>query len=95
MTRSPTLNQDSSYPDSDGQPMADKTKQFNWIVYIKLGCEALFKHDPNVFVAGDLLWYPVEGSKTIKAAPDTMVIFGHLKGESPETTLCERGSYQQ
>nr|WP_242036683.1 Uma2 family endonuclease [Leptolyngbya sp. FACHB-321] len=60
-----------------------------------MGCEALFKHDPNVFIAGDLLWYPVEGSKTIKAAPDTMVIFGRPKGESPETTLCERGSYQQ
>lgn len=87
MTRSPALNPDISYPDSDGQPMADNTKQFNWIVYIKLGCEALFKDDPTVFVAGDLLWYPVEGSNTIKAAPDTMVIFGRPKGD--------RGSYQQ
>ena len=87
MTRSPALNQDISYPDSDGQPMADNTKQFNWIVYIKLGCEALFKHDPNVFVAGDLLWYPVQGDNTIRAAPDTMVIFGRPKGD--------RGSYQQ
>ncbi len=87
MTRSPALNHGISYPDSDGQPMADNTKQFNWIVYIKLGCEALFKDDPTVFVAGDLLWYPVEGSNTIKAAPDTMVIFGRPKGD--------RGSYQQ
>lgn len=87
MTRSPALNQGISYPDSDGQPMADNTKQFNWIVTIKLGCEALFKDDPTVFVAGDLLWYPVEGDNTIKAAPDTMVIFGRPKGD--------RGSYQQ
>lgn len=87
MTRSPALNPDISYPDSDGQPIADNTKQFNWIVYIKLGCEALFKDDPTVFVAGDLLWYPVEGSNTSKAAPDTMVIFGRPKGD--------RGSYQQ
>jgi len=28
------------YPDSDGQPMADNTKQFNWIVLIKEGLEA-------------------------------------------------------
>jgi hypothetical protein len=28
------------------------------------GCDALFKDDPNVFVAGDLLWYPVEGKNT-------------------------------
>ncbi|SRR5579883_2064783 len=87
MTRSPALNQEIHYPDSDGQPMADNTKQFNWIVTIKLGCEALFKDDPNVFVAGDLLWYPVEGDNTIKAAPDTMVVFGRPKGD--------RGSYQQ
>jgi Uma2 family endonuclease len=87
MTRSPALNQGISYPDSDGQPMADNTKQFNWIVTIKLGCEALFKDDPTVFVAGDLLWYPVEGDNTIRAAPDTMVIFGRPKGD--------RGSYQQ
>lgn len=43
------------YPDSDGQPMADNTKQFRWIVTIKEGLEWLFKNDPNVFVAGDLL----------------------------------------
>lgn len=86
MTRSPTLPE-VSYPDSDGQPMSDNTKQFNWIVSIKLGGEALFQHDPNVFVAGDLLWYPMQGSNTIKAAPDTMVVFGRPKGE--------RGSYQQ
>lgn len=87
MTRSPALNQDIIYPDSDGQPMSDNTKQFNWIVYIKLGCEALFKDDPNVFVAGDLLWYPVGGDNKTRTAPDVMVVFGRPKGD--------RGSYQQ
>jgi len=42
--------------------MADNTKQFRWIVTIKEGLEWLFQDDPNVFVAGDLLWYPVEGN---------------------------------
>ncbi|NJP09565.1 MAG: Uma2 family endonuclease [Leptolyngbyaceae cyanobacterium RU_5_1] len=87
MTSSPALKQDIVYPDSDGQPMAENTKQFNWIVYVKLGCEALFKDDPNVFIAGDLLWYPVEGNNTLKTAPDTLVVFGRPKGD--------RGSYQQ
>ena len=50
------------YPDDDGQPMAENTLQFKWIVLIKEGLETLFHHDPNVFVAGDLLWYPVEGA---------------------------------
>ncbi|PZO61284.1 MAG: hypothetical protein DCF15_00465 [Phormidesmis priestleyi] len=75
------------YPDSDGQPMADNTKQFQWIVDIKENLEAIFAADPNVFVAGDLLWYPVEGSNTIRRAPDAMVAFGRPKGD--------RGSYMQ
>jgi Uma2 family endonuclease len=76
-----------TYPDSDGQPMADNTKQFRWIVTIKENLEALFADNPEVFVAGDLLWYPVEGNNTIRRAPDTMVAFGRPKGD--------RGSYQQ
>lgn len=68
------------YPDSDGQPRAENTLQFRWIVTIQGGLDALFAHDPNVFVAGDLLWYPVEGSNTIRVAPDVMVAFGRPKG---------------
>ena len=75
------------YPDSDGQPMADNTKQFRWIVLIKENWELLFANAPDVFVAGDLLWYPVEGHQEIRVAPDAMVVFGRLKGD--------RGSYRQ
>lgn len=48
------------YPESDGQPMADNTKQFEYIVTIKGGLDALFRERDDVCVAGDLLWYPVE-----------------------------------
>ena len=75
------------YPESDGNPMADNTKQFNWIVKIKENLEILFRSNPDVFVAGDLFWYPVKGSNKIKLAPDTMVVFGRPKGH--------RGSYKQ
>lgn len=75
------------YPDSDGKPMAENTLQFQWIVTIQGGLDALFRNDPNVFVAGDLLWYPVQGQPTIRTAPDAMVVFGRPKGY--------RGSYQQ
>ena len=71
------------YPSSDGQPMAESTIQYKLIVKIKEGCEALFKNDPNVFIAADLLWYPVEGRPDISQAPDTMVIFGRPKDERP------------
>ncbi|MBW4551088.1 MAG: Uma2 family endonuclease [Aphanocapsa sp. GSE-SYN-MK-11-07L] len=78
---------DVVYPDSDGKPMADNTKQFRWIVVIEQNLEWLFEGNPEVFVAGDLLWYPVEGNNTLRIAPDALVVFGRPKGE--------RGSYQQ
>jgi Uma2 family endonuclease len=75
------------YPDSDGKPMADNTEQFQWIVTIKENLELIYADDPNVFVAGDLLWYPVEGNNTICQAPDALVALTRPKGY--------RGSYKQ
>ena len=82
-----SLKRDIIYPDSDGQPMADNTKQFRWIVLLKENLECLFANDPQVFVAGDLLWYPVEGRPDIRVAPDVFVVLGRPKGD--------RGSYRQ
>ncbi len=74
------------YPDSDGKPMADNTKQFEWIVKVKENLEQIFADNPDVFVAGDLLWYPEEGNNKLRIAPDAMVVFGRPKGH--------RGSYR-
>jgi Uma2 family endonuclease len=75
------------YPESDGLPMSDNTKQFRWIVTIQGGLDALFRHREDVLVVGNLLWYPVEGDNKTRAAPDAMVVFGRPKGD--------RGSYLQ
>ncbi|MGJ0607172.1 Uma2 family endonuclease [Cylindrospermopsis raciborskii] len=82
-----TIASEIVYPESDGEPMADNTRQFTWIVKIKENLEILFKYNADVFVAGDLFWYPVKGSNKIKLAPDTMVVFGRPKAH--------RGSYRQ
>ena len=74
------------YPDSDGNPMSDNTEQYRWIVMIKENLEIIFANDPNVFIAGDLLWYPVRYIPK-RMAPDVMVVFGRPKGR--------RGSYKQ
>ena len=88
MVKSPSLNTSSiTYPDSDGQPMADNTLQFSWIVVIKENLELQFAEVPDVFIAGDLLWYPVQGNPKLRQAPDAMVVFGRPKGY--------RGSYKQ
>lgn len=82
-----SAQQDIIYPDSDGQPMSDNTKQFRCIVTTQGGIDVLFQNEPNVFVAGDLLWYPIEGDNKTRIAPDVMVVLGRPKGD--------RGSYQQ
>ncbi len=78
---------DIHYPESDGKPMADNTRQFKLIVMIKENLEIWFAAMAHVFIAGDLLWYPVQGDNTTRMAPDAMVVFGAGKGD--------RGSYQQ
>lgn len=75
------------YPDSDGMPMAENTLQYEWIVAVRYGLDDLFADRKDVFVAADLLWYPVEGRPDLRLAPDVMVAFGRPKGY--------RGSYQQ
>ncbi len=80
------------YPQSDGKPMAEGTEQYDWIVMIKENLEILFAHNPKVFIAADLLWYPVpvpegtpdseiEPPSVRSQAPDVMVIFDRPKGK--------------
>ncbi len=67
--------------------MAENTIQYQYIITIQVGLDALFTDDPDVFVAADLFWYPVEDHPEIKTAPDVMIAFGASKGD--------RGSYRQ
>jgi Uma2 family endonuclease len=75
------------YPESDGKPMAENTVQYRWITTIQGNLDILFHDRPDVFVAGDNFWYPVEGEPGICLAPDVYVAFGRPKGD--------RGSYKQ
>jgi Uma2 family endonuclease len=87
MTDQSSTLTDVFYPESDGQPIADNTKQYQWIVVIKENLEILLEKNLDAFIAGDLLWYPIEGDNVTRLAPDVMVVLGRPKGD--------RGSYQQ
>ena len=78
---------DPEYPSSDGQPMSDNTKQFQWIVAVQGGLATQYVDDPDVAVFGNLLWYPVQGQPKVRVGPDVMVVLGRPKGD--------RGSYIQ
>lgn len=62
-------------------------RQIDWENNIKSNLDWLFAQDDRVLVAGDLLWYPIEGDNKKRQAPEVMVVFGRPKGD--------RGSYQQ
>jgi Uma2 family endonuclease len=74
------------YPESDGKPMADNTKQARWMVVFHGNLEALFR-DQVVFVALDLMWYARKDFPGENAAPDVFVVFGRPPGD--------RTSYKQ
>ena len=75
------------YPETDGQPMSENTRQFQWIVMLADNLAALYHDLPDVFVCGNQNWYPVKGAPEICNAPDVYVVFGRPKGH--------RSSYRQ
>jgi Uma2 family endonuclease len=75
------------YPETDGQPMAESTTQYNLITMLKDGIDALFADRDDIFTAADLFWYPVKGNSGLRVAPDVMVVFGRPRGD--------RSSYKQ
>jgi len=76
------------YPDSDGQPMAENTLQYRWIVRLVSNLQHVLR-DQVAFIAGDLLWYPIEVERppALAVAPDVLVVLGRPAGD--------RGSYKQ
>jgi Uma2 family endonuclease len=79
------------YPEDDGQPMSDNTKQFRWIVVLFGNLAALFHDRADVLVGGNLLWYPVEGRPELRAAPDVFVVFGRPRGDRRSYKQWEEG----
>jgi Uma2 family endonuclease len=79
------------YPESDGKPMADNTKQFRWIQVLHGNLAALYRERADVFVGGNLLWYPEEGHPEISNAPDVFVALGRPKGDRRTYRQWEEG----
>jgi Uma2 family endonuclease len=68
------------YPIDNGEPLSNDTEHLDWINFVKGGLDDWFSGRDDVFVAADLLWYPVEGRPDIAKAPDVMVALGRPAG---------------
>lgn len=75
------------YPVDNGEPLSNDTEHIKWITFLKNGLEDWFGDRKDVFIAADLLWYPVQGRPDISKAPDVMVVLEHPAGD--------RTSYKQ
>jgi Uma2 family endonuclease len=83
MSVSHPLTTEVEFPDSDGKPMAENTRQYEAIVTLKGNIEAFAP--ATAFVAGDHLIYVDPTDPTERQAPDVYVAFGRPRGH--------RGSY--
>lgn len=77
------------YPESDGKPMSDNTRQAFWIILLFSNLDARLA----CFVAANLLWYPAQGNRKA-LAPDVMVAFGRPKGHRSSYKTWEEGGVQ-
>ena len=77
----PRDREDPLYPSSDGRPVAENTLQYRNAVHAFNALTARYRHQPDVFVAGDLLIYYEEGDPAKRVAPDVFVAFGVPKGD--------------
>jgi Uma2 family endonuclease len=85
--RSSLPSGDNLYLDSKGIPLSNDPQQLRWIAIMFGNLSAIFRHRPDVFVASNLCWYPVEGRPEIRLSPHVLVVFGRPKRE--------RSSYRQ
>jgi Uma2 family endonuclease len=70
------LTQVVEYPESDGKPMTETDTHREQMTDLITALQAYFRDDPQVYVAGNLMMYYVEGDPTQSIAPDVFVVRG-------------------
>ncbi len=88
----PGKNSSIVYPETDGQPMSENTRQFRWILVLAGNLAALFRDCLDVFVSGNQFWYPLQGDLEVRVAPDVYVVFGRPKGDRSSYRQWEEGN---
>jgi len=64
------------YPETDGKPMAETDTHRNNMIDLILMLRSHFRHQPEVYVTGNILLYYVKGDNTKSVSPDMMVVRG-------------------
>ena len=80
-----------SYPESDGQPVAE-TDVHRTLMFELIGMlQAFFRADPQVYISGNLFVYYQEGNPRRVVAPDVFVVQGVRNRQRRIYKLWEEG----
>ena len=80
------------YPYSDGEPLAQNTRQCDEILYAAAALKTQHAGNPGTFVASDLLMHYRQGDRRASVAPDVFVAFGAGNHERLSYKLWEEPS---
>lgn len=70
----PVPNDGVYYPESDGEPVAESDFQFVPLTYATSALGVFYADAPEIYVAGNMFIYFVQGDATMNVAPDVFVI---------------------
>ncbi|MBI3913663.1 MAG: Uma2 family endonuclease [Chloroflexi bacterium] len=79
------------YPESDGMPMAETDAHRKQLIYLDVALRNFFRDDPQVYVAGNMLLYFVQGDPKQCVAPDVFVVKGVPKGDRRTFKIWDEG----
>ena len=85
------FDDDTEYPESDGQPMAETELNRDLMIDSILTLKARFQDVPDVCVSGDMLMYYVMKEPKKSVAPDVFVTFGVEKKQRRIYRIWEEG----
>ena len=87
----PAFEDDTDYPESDGQPMAETELNRDLMIDSLLTLKARFQDIPDVCVSGNMFMYYVPGDAKQSVSPDVFVTFGIERKQRRIYRLWEEG----
>jgi Uma2 family endonuclease len=91
MDRITTTAPQIHYPESDGKPTGETDVHIDALIYLREALRDYFRDDPQMYVAGNMLFYYEEGDPAAWVAPDVFAVQGVAKGERRTYRLWEEG----
>ncbi len=79
------------YPESDGEPVGETDFHISVIFYLRSALRFLFRQTNDIYVAGNMLFYYIEGNPRAFKVPDIFVVKGVAKHDRRTYKLWEEG----